>query len=984
MLHAVVLAVPAILPAQPVCLPQLFQTGAFASLTPSGSSQQFLLRQSDGSYTAVEIPDTAPYQVLSTVPNFARQVRNCPNPEPSDVPPPFSTGIYAATPSGGYMYAVSPNPTGDNAEVDVTFFDHDMNPVSSTAVTIPGFEFENLSFQPLLIVDLNHDGNPDLVLQQCSFLDPTEPSCALAVMLADGHGSFAQPVAYPLPIINEIGAVVAADLNGDGYLDLVIDSFLYVPGEGEPLGIAVLLNNGDGTFQPLKVVVPGVSAFGLAVADLNQDGKPDLAFSYTTGSSTSPSASVSVALGNGDGTFGTPVSYPVNGAGSIAIGDVNGDGNEDIVVETGSILFGDGKGGFPTRRDYLFGCCGPVILTDFDGDGKIDVVIAGAGNSQIMYGGVLVFFGQGGGEFAAPPFLNITNFNGTYPTVLASGDFDGNGTLDLLVTQASTIGILQGNSDGTFTAATQYNFNPAAGVANGAFLTAVTGDFNHDGKLDFAVVGSGPNNSLIQVFLGNGDGTFQPPVSTPFAAEINAITVGDFNGDGIPDLAAGAGPPYADGDTVQILLGNGDGTFRQGAQYPAEPGVEDIVAADFNGDGKLDLAVANVGVSASPEPTGSNVTILLGQGDGTFSTGAVLPLTPDFAQGTAGRLLTAADFNNDGKIDLAVAESDYIAVLLGHGDGTFSAPMTYEAQILVSAFDVNGDHILDLITGSGVMLGNGDGSFQPPIPVNIDTANFGVEGDFNHSGTAEFLAGDAIIQDIATAQSSLSVVSAATLAVGPLAPESLATAWGVNLANTTEASQTLTPSLAGTTVSVKDSTGTVRAAPLLYASPHQVNFFVPAGTSTGPATVTVMNGMAAQTASVFIAQVAPALFILNENALAAAYAIIVSPDGTQTIENAFTVQNGNLVASPIAMGSSGQQLYLVLFGTGMHNANASQITVGNPTPDNWQVVDFEPGADGVDQIKVLVPTGSFAHVPNVPIAVIVQGADSNTVYLSFQ
>ena len=106
------------------------------------------------------------------------------------------------------MYAVSPNPTGNNAEVDVTFFDHNMNPVSSTAVTIPGYEFENLSFQALLIADLNHDGNPDLVLEQCSLLVPEEPSCAVAVMLADGHGSFTQPVAYPLPFMNEIGAVV--------------------------------------------------------------------------------------------------------------------------------------------------------------------------------------------------------------------------------------------------------------------------------------------------------------------------------------------------------------------------------------------------------------------------------------------------------------------------------------------------------------------------------------------------------------------------------------------------------------------------------------------------------------------------------------------------------------------------------------------------------------------------------------------------------
>jgi len=256
-------------------------------------------------------------------------------------------------------------------------------------------------------------------VQQCSSsATGPGPVCGLAVMLADGHGSFAQPVAYGPA--SEIGAIVAADLNGDGNLDLVFATSLYDPSEGVPLGIVVLLGKGDGTFQPTNVVVPGVTAMG--VADLNHDGKPDLAFT---------SASVSVALGNGDGTFASPVNYPATGGNSIAIGDVNGDGNEDIVVEGGSILFGDGKGGFPGRRGYAFGG-GPgssLILTDLDGDGKIDVVIAGGGDSRVVYGDdVTVFFGQGGGEFAAPPFLNITNSSNDYQAVLASGEFDGDGT----------------------------------------------------------------------------------------------------------------------------------------------------------------------------------------------------------------------------------------------------------------------------------------------------------------------------------------------------------------------------------------------------------------------------------------------------------------------------------------------------------------------------------------------------------------------------
>src|SRR5271154_1484576 len=119
-LLALMLAAPVILPAQ-ACLPALFQTGAFASLTPSANSHQVLIRQSDGSYTAYEIPYTPPYEVLSTVPNFQRRLRTCSNPAPADLALTVSQeiylkGIYAATPAGGYIYAASPNPTGNNAE----------------------------------------------------------------------------------------------------------------------------------------------------------------------------------------------------------------------------------------------------------------------------------------------------------------------------------------------------------------------------------------------------------------------------------------------------------------------------------------------------------------------------------------------------------------------------------------------------------------------------------------------------------------------------------------------------------------------------------------------------------------------------------------------------------------------------------------------------------------------------------------------------
>jgi uncharacterized protein (TIGR03437 family) len=298
----------------------------------------------------------------------------------------------------------------------------------------------------------------------------------------------------------------------------------------------------------------------------------------------------------------------------------------------------------------------------------------------------------------------------------------------------------------------------------------------------------------------------------------------------------------------------------------------------------------------------------------------------------------------------------------------------------ILAADVNGDGTLDLVTGSGIMLGNGDGSFQPAIPVNVGgqsvSGGFLIPGDFNQDGKIDFLFGDAVALNISIPPPArVTVVSAATLQAGPLAPESLATAWGLKLAGSAEASQTLVPILGGASVSVKDSTGTVRAASLFYASPHEVNFLIPAGTSVGPATVTVTNGATAQTARAFIAQVAPGLFVLNENALAAAYAISVSPTGQQTIENVFSVANGTLVPSPIDVGPPGTSLYFVLLGTGMGSATTAEVNglAGDVSP--------APGVDGLDQIKVLL-NGIGSGL--TPISVNVQGAVSNTVIVYFK
>ena len=251
--------------------------------------------------------------------------------------------------------------------------------------------------------------------------------------------------------------------------------------------------------------------------------------------------------------------------------------------------------------------------------------------------------------------------------------------------------VLLNTGNGTFGPATTYN---SGGNVPGS---AATGDFNGDGKPDIVVANQCASlldcsHGVLGVILGNGDGTFQPAVSYPIGGNSPAgLTVRDFDGDGKLDVAVVSQPNCClDGSigSVNILLGNGDGSFRMSVAYPTgDPDSTAVVAGDFNGDGKLDLAVAN-GNCALPSPedvpvcgTGS-VGILLGNGDGSFQAAVRFSTVDAFAF-----TLTTGDFNGDGRLDLAVGNtncedlrgscgvSSSIAILQGKGDGTF-APLS--------------------------------------------------------------------------------------------------------------------------------------------------------------------------------------------------------------------------------------------------------------------------------------------------------------------
>jgi len=314
-----------------------------------------------------------------------------------------------------------------------------------------------------------------------------------------------------------------------------------------------------------------------------------------------------------------------------------------------------------------------VAVGDFNGDGKLDIAVSNVDSFTVS-----VFLGNGDGTFT----LTATLPTDVYPEPIAVGDFNGDGKLDLVVgnTWSNTLGVYLGNGNGTF--------GPTRAIAMaGAPYGLAVADLNHDGKLDL-IVTDGSSISVpgqtIEVLLGKGDGTFQAPVVYTVAANPQAIAIGDFNGDGYFDLAIA----NYDGNNVSILLGRGDGTFGAATTAATNRGPRSIVASDFNGDGMLDLASAN--------NVSGDISILLGRGNGTFA-----PAT-NIWTGSLATFLAVADFNGDGKPDLAVTQvwTDNIGVLLGVGDGTFRATSSFVTGVSplgLAVGDFNRDGKNDLV-----------------------------------------------------------------------------------------------------------------------------------------------------------------------------------------------------------------------------------------------------------------------------------------------
>jgi len=632
----------------------------------------------------------------------------------------------------------------NNAVLDVVFGNGDgsfQEPVS-TNIAAPNYHPGAIA-----IGDFNGDHIEDVAVWAAN---ATTGDSQLNIFLGNGTGELTGGATFDAPNSNDWNptpnTLVTADVNGDGKLDLIA----LTPYNG----VFVFLGNGDGTFQtPVNYATGAVDySSGVAVADVNGDGKPDLVFAVDDG--------ISVVLNTGSGTFETAVYY-ASGIGysqifgGIAVGNLGGDNGPDVVVNQSSgvvvVFLNQGGGTFAVGTTVsvpTVASTNNIVLADINNDKKLDIVVPDTA------GDVFTFYGTGKGTFTAGPVYPLEEA-GAANYVVAVGDFNGDGTLDLLDDDGyNTSTVSLGRGDGTFRTAQLYAFN-----SNGAKNIA-SADFNGDGFPDIAQSvtgtleeGGSSLNGLIGINLASSHGalgaTTYATASTCINNAVYSVAAGDVNGDGKADLVATMADEDATGcqnHTVAVLEGLGAGKFKKAAYYNTGSTAQElgVYLVDLNGDGHLDIVTANVD---------SSISVLLNRGSGTYKTEPLI--TSLAALETYGTYLAFGDFNGDGKTDIAaslVNGSGAVYVLPGQGNGTFGAPIatpTPNYPTALVAADFNKDGKTDLVAagdGSGCasygvnyvfLQGSGNGTFSSSS-VNCGGynafANAAIAADLNADG----------------------------------------------------------------------------------------------------------------------------------------------------------------------------------------------------------------------------------------------------------
>ena len=611
----------------------------------------------------------------------------------------------------------------------------------------------------LAIADLDQDGDLDIVSGSRPFSPPN-----VSVLFNQGDGTFAEPIEHQPEM--GISNLTVGDLNGDNWPDIVIASSRL---------LFLMINDGTGDFPTIREHDPDARFLDqIAIGDLDGDGDHDVVV-------TELFSPMIVLFNDGQGNFESAARYPVgDDPNSIALGDLDGDNDLDVVVtdsfssavrtlfnqgdgtltqiaplvlsETSNdlsdvdlvdldgdsaldvvvvvsalssqvmVLFNDGSGELEGRASYHDPLSNSSLASgDFDNDGTNDVVIAG-GHA------ILPLFNQGDGSF--PRQLEYA-FDGA-PVALGSGDLDGDGDVDIVAGMnavPSHVSILLNEGDGVFTEAAQYGVVPPKALA--------VSDLDGDRDLDIVIAGSiGPAGSAISVFINEGSGNFRQPIDYLLDGNIRSLALGDLNGDTDLDVVV-------EGDVLEnqsivnfasVLLNQGEGTLGEAVEYPTDEAAESIALYDVDGDGDLDILAPNT----------STLSVLLNDSLGVYSD------TTEYSIAGASNVVPG-DLNGDGQDDLLVSGSDGVYLLQKQGNGALGEPSVFLPEpfpmLDVGDLDLDGD--LDLV-GVGpttvlALLNQGDDSFSELREYAVSSVrNDSVAEDIDNDGDLDVIWADGV------------------------------------------------------------------------------------------------------------------------------------------------------------------------------------------------------------------------------------------------
>jgi len=605
----------------------------------------------------------------------------------------------------------------------------------------------------LAVGDLNRDGNADVVVVHAGSID---------VFFGDGTGKFSTPVNYPTSISNPIAAALL-DTNGDSFVDVIIAS-------GTPDGtgqspVNTLLGNGSGALAAATTAhYNGAMGYGV-FADLNADGYLDLISAtqvfFGSAGDYQPPLTLTTRPDACQFSYGTA-------NGSVMVADVNGDGRPDVITadcsnETITAFLNQGNGSFAagtsTWAAYL---PSNVTIADVNGDGKPDAIVADFYSMDIY-----VLLGNNDGTFAAAPMGYPAG--GDLWTAPVVADFNSDGRPDILIPsgiggQWASLVLLTGLGNGGLVAPHDYLY--AGGVpGTTAYAWGIaTADLNGDGLPDFVVGNQSGDTSVgVAVFLSNAaspNKSLHLGVNYGSGGNLEFVALADIDGDGNPDIiASNAVPESSIGGEIQVFLGHGDGTF---ATVPTKvpvgsgSGLGRLVVGDFDGDGKPDIAVLDTGTLGSNQTFLSNLWVLLNRS----TTGTPVFTSPvNYALTSLGGEVTAADLGNH-HLDLLITQtqSTAVSILLGDGTGSFTPQPDFDLGSFypsgLSVAQLNPAGHPDLVVsvddsnagmGIAVAAGNGAGTFAAPVLYPATSNTTGTITPFPQDVRVADLNGDGIL-----------------------------------------------------------------------------------------------------------------------------------------------------------------------------------------------------------------------------------------------